>query len=206
MKRFVINRKQRVVPVLATAVFLAAVLLTFNTTTTLAHTRVEAGPYAIVVGWLVEPPIVGERNALVIEISEGETPVAGAESDLRAELVYGAQTFRTNLDPTDESGIYTATIFPTVRGQYAVRLFGTLGGMEIDETIEPEEVFSADRIQFPEPLPDARELERQIISLENELQTTRTFSYIALALALLGMVVAVVAVLKSRNGVKHENN
>ncbi len=205
MRRFVLICKQRAVRLMVTAVLLAAILLTINAATTLAHTRVEVGPYAIVVGWLVEPPIVGERNALVVEISEGETPIADAESDLRAELVYGAQTFRTNLNPTDEPGVYTATVFPTVRGQYAVRLFGTLGDMEIDETIEPEEVFLADRIQFPEPLPDTRELERQIITLEDELQTTRTFSYIALVIGLLGVVIAVVAILKNKNGAKNEN-
>lgn len=205
MRRFVLICKQRAVRLMVTAVLLAAILLTINAATTLAHTRVEVGPYAIVVGWLVEPPIVGERNALVVEISEGETPVADAESDLRAELVYGAQTFRTNLNPTDDPGVYTATVFPTVRGQYAVRLFGTLGDLEIDETIEPEEVFSADRIQFPEPLPDTRELERQIITLEDELQTTRTFSIIALGIGLLGVVIAVVAILKNKNGAKNEN-
>lgn len=202
MRRFVLICKQRAVRLMVTAVLLAAILLTINAATTLAHTRVEVGPYAIVVGWLVEPPIVGERNALVVEISEDEVPVADAESDLRAELVYGAQTFRTNLNPTDEPGVYTATVFPTVRGQYAVRLFGTLGDMEIDETIEPEEVFSADRIQFPEPLPDTRELERQIITLEDELQTTRTFSTIALGIGLLGVIIAVVAILKNKNGAK----
>lgn len=205
MRRFVLICKQRAVRLMVTAVLLAAILLTINAATTLAHTRVEVGPYAIVVGWLVEPPIVGERNALVVEISEGETPIADAESDLRAELVYGAQTFRTNLNPTDDPGVYTATVFPTVRGQYAVRLFGTLGDLEIDETIEPEEVFSADRIQFPEPLPDTRELERQIITLEDELQTTRTFSIIALGIGLLGVVIAVVAILKNKNGAKNEN-
>ena len=205
MKQFVLNSQKRVGGMMATAVILTTILLTINTITALAHTRVEVGPYAIVVGWLVEPAIVGERNALIIEISEDEVPVDGAEADLKAELVYGAQTFRTNLNPTDEPGSYTATIFPTVRGQYAVRLFGTLDGMEIDEIIEPEEVFSADRIQFPEPLPDTRELEKQITILEDELQTTRNFSYIAIALGLLGIVVAVVAIVKNKNGVKNEN-
>ena len=202
MRRFVMNCKQRVLRVVGTAVFLAAILLTINTTTTLAHTRVEVGSYAIVVGWLVEPPIVGERNALTIEISEDELPVVGVEAGLKAELVYGGQTFRTNLNPTQEPGFYTATIFPTVRGQYAVRLFGTLGDMEIDETIEPEEVFSADRIQFPEPLPDTRELQKEITSLENDLQTTRTFSYVAIAVGFFGLLVAVVALVKSRSGAK----
>lgn len=206
MSRFAMNFEKRLLRVVGTAVILTITLLAISTTTTLAHTRVEVGPYTIVVGWLVEPPVVGERNALTIEITEDGEPVSGAEDDLRAELVYGAQTFRTNLNPTEESGLYTATIFPTVRGQYAVRLFGTLNGLEIDETIEPEEVFSADRIQFPEPLPDTRELQKQITTLENDVQTTRNFSFIAIAIGMLGLVVAIVAIVKSRNGEKHEND
>lgn len=183
---------------LGTAVLLIAALLFSNIQTAFAHTRVEVGPYTIIVGWTVEPPIVGERNALLIEILEGEESVAGAEADLKAELVYGAQNFRTNLNPTEEPGYYTATIFPTVRGQYAVRLFGTINGQEIDEVLEPEEVFGAERIQFPEPLPDSRELQKQITTLENNLQATRNFSYIAIALGFLGIIIAIVAVFKKR--------
>ena len=184
---------------LGTAVLLTTLFLITSSETAFAHTRVEVGPYTIIVGWTVEPPIVGERNALSIEILEGEVGVAGAEADLKAELIYGGQTFRTNLDPTEEVGFYKATIFPTIRGQYAVRLFGSLNDMEIDEVIEPEEVFSADRLQFPEPLPDSRDLQKQITALETELQSARNFSYIAIAIGILGIIIAIVAVLKSRN-------
>jgi len=183
---------------LGTAVLLLAILLFTNIQTAWAHTRVEVGPYTIIVGWTVEPPIVGERNALSIEILEGETAVAGAEADLKAELVYGAQTFRSNLNPTETPGFYTATIFPTIRGQYAVRLFGTINGEEIDATIEPEEVFAADRIQFPEPLPDTRDLQKQMTTLENDMQSTRTFSYLAIAVGVFGILIAIVALVKSR--------
>lgn len=48
--------------------------------------RVEIA-YAIVVGWLAEPPIVGERNALTIEITENELPVTGAEGTLDVEVL-----------------------------------------------------------------------------------------------------------------------
>lgn len=163
-----------------------------------AHVRVEVGPYALVVGWLAEPPVVGERNALTVEITEDEQPVVGAEATLDAELKYGAESFRANLNPTAVPGVYTVDIFPTVRGQYAVRLFGSLGETAVDETIEPEEVFPAANIQFPEPMPDAREVQREVIALQSELQTMRTITYAALAVGLVALLLAGVVLFKRR--------
>ncbi|NJN43674.1 MAG: hypothetical protein HC806_02355 [Anaerolineae bacterium] len=39
----------------------------------LAHTRVEAGPYVIIVGWQEEPVIVGERNAVWLLSQKGNS-------------------------------------------------------------------------------------------------------------------------------------
>jgi hypothetical protein len=166
----------------------------------LAHSRVEIGPYAVVVGWLHEPPIVGERNALVIEISEGDVPVEGAEASLDVELLYAGRTFRTNLTPSLTPGVYTAELFPTVRGQYALRLFGSIGDLEVDETVEPEEVFPASRIQFPESQPDAGELQRafqaDLSALESQLQTARLLAIIGIVAGLLGASLAAYALWK----------
>jgi hypothetical protein len=189
-----IARQKRRFGVLATAVILAAILVQPAS----AHTRIEVGPYAIVVGWLVEPAIVGERNALTVEITEDEAPVEGAEATLDVELVYGGQQFRVNLNPTEEAGLYTAELFPTVRGQYAVRLFGSLGDLAIDETIEPEEVFDASRIQFPEPQPDPRELQREITALESALQSARTLATIGIGVGAAGILLAAVSLIRRR--------
>ena len=80
------SRSLRMLLLGATAVFLAAVGLIQTAQTALAHTRVEVGPYVIVIGWLQEPPIVGERNALTIEITENEQPVTDAEATLDVEV------------------------------------------------------------------------------------------------------------------------
>lgn len=181
-----------------TAVCLSLLLLGLIRQTALAHTRVEVGPYAIVVGWLAEPPIVGERNALTIEITEDEAPVTGAEAALDVELVYAGNIFRTNLNPTETAGLYTAELFPTVRGQYTARLFGSLGETEIDVELEPEEVFPASRLHFPEPQPDPRELEQEITSLQNELQSARTLAYVGMGVGLLGILLAGVSLLRQR--------
>jgi len=164
----------------------------------LAHTRVEVGPYAIVVGWLVEPPVVGERNAVTIEIHEDDVPVTGVEATLDAEFIYGGQVFRANLNPTETPGLYTAEIFPTVRGQYTVRLFGSIGDVEIDEALEPEEVFPASRIQFPEAQPDPRQLQLQITMLEAEVQLARTLALVGLVAGVVGLLVSAAVIILGR--------
>lgn len=156
----------------------------------LAHARVEIGPYTVVIGWLHEPPIVGERNALTIEIGQADAPVEGAEAGLDMEVLYGGRTFRANLAPTTTAGLYTADIFPTVRGQYEVRLFGTLGETAVDETLEPEEVFAADRLQFPEVQPDPRDLQTQIDTLQGQVQTSRWLALGGLIVGLAGVGLA----------------
>lgn len=163
-----------------------------------AHTRVEVGPYAIVVGWLVEPPVIGERNAVIVEVHEDEMPVAGVEATLDTEFLYGGQVFRANLNPTETPGLYTAEIFPTVRGQYEVRLFGSINDFAIDEVLQPEEVFPASRIQFPEAQPEPRDLQQQIMMLEAEVRSSRLLAMVGLATAALGVIVGTVGIVTGR--------
>lgn len=181
-----------------TAVGLLALLILTAVPLAFAHERVEIGPYAVVVGWLVEPPIVGERNNLIVEITKDEQPVTGVEATLDVELVYGPETFRANLNPTDTPGHYTVDIFPTVPGQYAVRLFGAIEDTAVDEVIEPEEVFPGSRVQFPEPLPDTRQMEKEIMALETDLQSAQTITYVAVGLAGIALLIAIVSLLKKR--------
>jgi hypothetical protein len=157
----------------------------------LAHERIEVGPYVIIVGWLNEPPIVGERNAILLEVSEGDAPVKDVESGLNLELLYGGQSYRSNLVPAGEPGVYLAELFPTVRGQYTVRLFGNIGTTEVDVEVEPEEVFPGARIQFPQPLPDPLALEQRLAELEGQLGLSRALALGGLLLGLLGLAVAI---------------
>ncbi len=163
-----------------------------------AHTRAEIGPYLLILGWEEEPVIVGERNALVLEVTEDETAVTGVEGTLDVELLYGGRSFRTNLNPTVEPGFYTAEIFPTVRGQFAVRLFGTIGDLEVDEIIEPEEVLSASLLHFPEAQPDPLELEKEIETLTEELESTRTMANIGIGVGVLGILLAAVSLFRRK--------
>ena len=164
-----------------------------------AHTRTEVGPYVIIVGWRSEPVIVGERNALTIDIhTNEEEPVTGVESTLDLEVLYAGRTFRSNLSATETAGLYTAEIFPTVRGQYSVRLFGTIGDEEVDVTVQPEEVFSAARIQFPEAAPDPRDMQAEIATLQADLASARTLAFVGIGLGILGTALALLTFLRAR--------
>ena len=165
----------------------------------LAHSRAEVGPYVIIVGWRAEPAIVGERNALVIEIlDQDDNPVNGVDGTMDLEVEYGGRTFRSNLSDTPTDGYYTAEIFPTVRGQYAVHLFGFIEDEDVDVVVEPEEVFDASRIQFPEVAPAARDLQADIATLQADLQAARTMAYIGLGIGVLGVALAAFSLIRKR--------
>lgn len=183
-----------------TAVVLALFTLSQTSQTALAHTRVEVGPYAIVIGWLQEPPIVGERNALTLEITEDEQPVSGAEATLDVEVLYAGRTWRVNMNPTTTPGLYTATLFPTVRGVYTTRLFGTLGSTEVDVELDPEEVMPASNLQFPQALPDTITLQEQVNQLQAELQAARTWAFVGSGAGLAGIAVGLVGLLRRKSG------
>lgn len=194
------SQKTRMLLFWGTAVFLALIVLAQSADTVLAHTRVEVGPYAFVIGWLQEPPIVGERNALTIEITEDEQPVSGAEATLDVEVLYAGRTWRVNMNPTETPGLYTAVLFPTVRGTYTTRIFGTLADTDIDVELDPEEVLPASNLQFPEPLPDTIALQEQVEQLQAELESARTWSFIGVGVGGLGILLGIAGLLRRRSG------
>ena len=187
---------KRLIPFVA--LFLALVVAGLATGKVLAHDRVEAGPYLIIIGWRSEPPIVGERNALLFEISKDGVPVEGVEGTMDVTVVYAGRTFTGNLSPTSTPGRYSVEIFPTVRGQYIVELGGTIEDLAIDATGEPEEVLPATVLQFPEASPDAMVMQELIEELTSQLQLARTLAIAGLAVGVLALVAALVVLVRSR--------
>lgn len=161
-----------------------------------AHTATTIGPYDVEIGWVEEPPVVGQKNAIVIEVSEGGQPVSGVEAALDSEIGYGGRTMRANLNPTDEPGVYTIPFIPTVRGQYSVRLFGSIGETAVDQTLDPEEVGDGAMLAFPEPLADTRAMQEQIDSLAAEAQSARTIAFVALGVAAIGLALGALALVR----------
>jgi hypothetical protein len=170
-----------------------------NVRQALAHARVELGPYVLIVGWENEPVIVGERNAIVIEVTEEGVPVEGLESSLDVEVLYAGRTFSGNLAPTSTPGLYAVELLPTVRGQYTVHLEGVIGNINIDEMAEPEEVLPASVLEFPESQPETRALQEEIAELDSRLQTAYNLAIIGVALGVIGVSVGVFSLVRNRS-------
>ena len=176
-------------------IVLTAVLVTG---TALAHERIVSGDYAFVLGWLDEPPVAGLKNAALVEVTtaKDDQPVEGAEGTLTAQIVYGGKSKELLLRPLEgQPGVYVGDFIPTQRGTYTLKLGGTIDGQPIEVSSEIEEVGSPDNLTFPEPQAD---LQKSIEALQSELSTTRIFAVVGAALGTVGLVLAGVAVGRSR--------
>jgi hypothetical protein len=135
---------------IASLLCLVALVLRFQQV--LAHEEITVGDYTLEVGWLSEPPVVGQQNAIVVNVSTtGDGQPFENVSALTVTISYGGQDKTLMLQPLGEDtpGQFVAPILPTVPGQYAIELGGTLGDTTVDVEVEPEEVQSADILQFP---------------------------------------------------------
>jgi hypothetical protein len=175
-------------PLLPAALF-AFALLAVTAGTALAHDRVEVGPYVLIVGWENEPPVVGDRNFLVIDISRDGEPVEDVEATLDLRILYGGQTFSTNLNPTSTPGHYRVDVYPTVRGQYIIEFTGKIEDLDVDVESEPEEVLPAAVLQFPETPPGTLELQAEIDNLTGQLETARLLAIAGIVVGVIGIAV-----------------
>jgi hypothetical protein len=166
--------------------------------TVVAHERIVSGDYAFVLGWLDEPPVVGLKNAALVEVTtaKDDQPVVGAEGTLTAQIVYGGKSKELLLRPLEGSpGTYVGDFIPTRRGTYTLKLGGSINGQPIEVSNEIEEVGSLDSLTFPEPQVD---LQKSIDALQSELSTTRMFAIVGAALGTIGLMLAGVAIGRSR--------
>jgi len=148
-----------------------------------AHEGREVGDYTIVIGWRAEPAYTGLMNGPEITITrhadeddhdeteatpeaehtneggeahdEENSGVTGLEDTLQIEVLFGPASRVLNLRAVrDEPGHYTADLIPMMPGDYTFRVFGTIEGVEIDETFSAADgqfssVEPIEDIQFP---------------------------------------------------------
>ena len=193
----------RVVPLI-----LAMLLLLALPATASAHERRDVGKYQFVVGFISEPALVGEPNGVDLRITNKETnqPVEGAEKSLKVALQFGGGA------PKDmpirarfgQPGAYTADVIPTRAGSYIFTFTGDLEGTAINEKFESgpgrfNDVEDATKLQFPETVPAAGDLQRQVREADARAQQATTFGYAGVALGLLGTAVGLAALLRRRS-------
>lgn len=126
-------------PIAMLAALLGAFLF-FPATTDAAETRTVADTYTVEVGFVTEPPIQNDTNGLRIRITEGDTPVEGAESTLTVQVIYAEQPRVLPLVAVaGEPGTYTSVFIPTQPGEYAFHVTGSIGDTAIDEMFIPSD-------------------------------------------------------------------
>jgi hypothetical protein len=106
-----------------------------------AHDHRDVGDYTFVVGFINEPAIQGDTNGITLTVTKGDAPVTGLADTLKAQAIFGDQTRDFDLVPAwNEDGTYEAVFIPTQPGDYTFRFFGTIDGVDVDEsfTSSPE--------------------------------------------------------------------
>ncbi len=122
--------------------------------TAYAHTTVHVEQYEIEVGWEIEPPVVGFRNAIVYEISESpseglKTGIISAFKNLESTIRMGGATKVLDIGSDPKPGHYFSKIIPTKTGSIVVELRGDINGVLIDIDIPIEDVETTAVLDFP---------------------------------------------------------
>ena len=134
------------------------------------HTVDVVGEYRVEIGWMNEPVVSGETNAIEFYVSPliacPEIPEAlkCAESqkfqngipDLRKtvkmELIFKDENIMLPLSPDHNiPGKYYAFVNPTVSGFYQANILGTIVDTSISLSMHPPKVSERAYIEFPEP-------------------------------------------------------
>ena len=111
---------------------------------------------AIKIGWVNEPPLVGDANAVQIFIYNGTSdnapPIVDTGMDnMTATIQYGGQTKTLTFDASDDTpGEYDSEVIPTQSGTYNMIIKGTIYGLTIPPTTYPlQDVETKDAYYFP---------------------------------------------------------
>lgn len=133
----------------ASLLALIALALTFSFA--FAHGHIPVGNYVLVVGWAVEPPVVGQANAITIHVEDTTAPDKEVDaSKLTAVLNYGGQSKTLTLKKSaGTKNQYEGYVLPSVAGQYTLQLGGKIDSTDVNVDAEPEEVDAVEKVAFP---------------------------------------------------------
>ena len=186
----------------------AGSLLTFTADAD-AHERRTVGAYNFVVGWLNEPALINQPNAVDLRVSRASdaSAVTGLEQTLKVSVKSGEQTTNdVQLRPRfNTPGAYDGRMIPTAIGVYVFTITGTIEGQQVNE------VFTAgpgtfglieEGMAFPNELPTTQDLEERLVALESDSGDDESsdngtlFGIIGIVVGALGLAVGGVALTK----------
>jgi hypothetical protein len=120
-----------------------------------AHeTKVVGNRYKVIVGMVKEPAFTSERNGLdlIILRSDNNAPVENMERSVSAVLISpdGRTARPLKIRPQfGKPGYYTDDFILTRPGVYKIRVFGSIGDVQFDETYATHEVRALEELRFP---------------------------------------------------------
>lgn len=134
------------------------------------HTVDAVGQYRVEIGWMNEPVVSGETNAIEFYVSpmnpcpeipepikcaesqEFQNGVEGLKKTVKMELIYKGESITLPLSPDHNiPGKYYAFVNPTVSGFYQANMLGTINETPISLSMHPPKVEERAYIEFPEP-------------------------------------------------------
>ena len=135
-----------------------------------AHTVDSVGEYRVEIGWMNEPVVSGETNAIEffasplkpcsniedrIKCAESqpfEDGIGGLDDTVKLKLLFRGKSITLPLVADHNTvGHYHAFVNPTVSGFYQANIIGTIQDTPISLSMHPPKVEERAYIEFPEP-------------------------------------------------------
>ena len=188
------------------------------------HTVDSVGEYRVEIGWMNEPVVSGETNAIEFYVSplkpdvelenqKFENGISGLKKAIKIQLVYKENNITLPLSPDHNiPGKYYAFVNPTVSGFYQANVIGTIEDTPISLSMHPPKVDERSYIEFPEPsdltltqiidghttlIEDIHDLKESVNDLEQTNQQMN-IGYLGVGIGLIGIAIAMIALIKSK--------
>ncbi|MFQ5781654.1 MAG: hypothetical protein ACE5GR_01200 [Nitrosopumilus sp.] len=134
------------------------------------HTIDAVGDYRVEIGWMNEPVVSGETNAIEFYVSplfscpeitkpiecagsqKFQNGIEGLQETVKIKLIYKDESITLHISPDHNlPGKYHAFVNPTVSGFYQANILGTIKDTPISLSMHPPKVAERAYIEFPEP-------------------------------------------------------
>ena len=204
--------------------FSSLLIIPFFSGIAYGHTIDSIGEYRVEIGWMNEPVVSGDTNAIEFYVSPlisgldlkdqvFKNGISGLNKTVKIQLVYKDESIMLPLSPDHNiPGKYYAFVNPTISGFYQANILGIIEDTPISLSMHPPKVEERSYIEFPEPtdltltqmidghttlIADINNLKESVKNLE-ETQTNN-MGYVGIGVGIIGIVIAIIALVKSKN-------
>jgi hypothetical protein len=166
-----------------------------------AHEQRDVGMYHFVVGFLNEPALQDQMNAidLTVTTTADKKPVDGADKSLKAEVIVGGNAASMPITLQSRFGMpgkYAGYFMPTATGSYQFHFTGTINGDPVDQKFESgpntfSDVNPIAALQFPQKLGDPATVQAQLADTQAAASSARMLGLVGILVGLVGIALGV---------------